>query len=462
MTLNKKRLIRDLSIGCGIIVVVALFCWLIFGSSDKHLGEHSLEINHEMDYTKYVEQINAPVSQIIIDDSLLETDKVGKYDVILKVNKKEYTLIVNVIDTTPPIVETQDLTIMKGETYTIEDFIVSVEDDSPTTLKYQNDKTYESAGVYDIVIIVSDSSQNETKVNVKLTINEDTTAPYITGSNQTYYVGTTINYKGLVKVSDDYDPSPTLTIDSSAVDINTPGKYSVYFTAVDASGNKASKTLQVTIKEKPVADGTKIVYLTFDDGPSKFTPEVLKILDQYGAKATFFVTGLNPGYFKYISDAHNAGHTIGLHTYSHDYSKLYASTDAYFNDLDKIGNLVKDYIGYVPKYIRFPGGSSNAVSKKYSQGIMTKLVSQVQDKGYIYYDWNAENGDGRNGVSEKEMIKLATSSSANEIMILMHDANGKQSTINTLPTIIEYYLNKGYVFKAIDDTSIVPHHSVNN
>ena len=80
-----------------------------------------------------------------------------------------------------------------------------------------------------------------------------------------------------------------------------------------------------------------------------------------------------------------------MHTYSHDYAKVYASVDAYFQDLDQIGQMVQEEIGYVPCFIRFPGGSSNTVSKKYTAGIMSTLVQEVQNRGYQYYDWNAGN-----------------------------------------------------------------------
>lgn len=132
----------------------------------------------------------------------------------------------------------------------------------------------------------------------------------------------------------------------------------------------------------------KVVYLTLDDGPSKNTQAVLDILDKYNAKATFFVTGAMPEYKDMIKKAYDKGHTIGMHTYSHDYAKVYASVDAYFQDLDQIGQLVKEEIGYVPCFIRFPGGSSNTISASYTKGIMTTLTQEVQARGYQYYDWN--------------------------------------------------------------------------
>ena len=120
---------------------------------------------------------------------------------------------------------------------------------------------------------------------------------------------------------------------------------------------------------------------------------------------------------------------------------MYASVDAYFQDLDQIGQLVKEEIGYVPCFIRFPGGSSNTISASYTKGIMTTLTQEVQARGYQYYDWNGSSGDGA---------------------VLSHDSETKDTTVEALPKIIEYYQSQGYVFKALDLNSYVAHHGVNN
>lgn len=205
----------------------------------------------------------------------------------------------------------------------------------------------------------------------------------------------------------------------------------------------------------------KVVYLTLDDGPSDNTQAVLDILDKYNAKATFFVTGEMPEYKDMIKVAYDKGHTIGMHTYSHDYAKVYASVDAYFQDLDQIGQMVKEEIGYVPCFIRFPGGSSNTVSKKYTPGIMSTLVQEVQNRGYQYYDWNGSSGDGSVRTTE-ELVAQATSFDSNNIILLCHDSHGKQTTVEALPQIIEHYQSLGYTFKALDRDSFVAHHGVNN
>ncbi len=207
--------------------------------------------------------------------------------------------------------------------------------------------------------------------------------------------------------------------------------------------------------------GEKTVYLTFDDGPSYLTPAVLDVLDQYGVKATFFVTGQNPEYYDYIGEAFRRGHTIGLHTYSHDYEQVYASVDAYYQDLGQIGEIVEAQIGFVPCFIRFPGGASNTISAHYSQGIMSILSEDVIARGYQYWDWNNSVADGST-VTVEEVCANAVKVDPNTMVLLLHDGNGKDTTWEALPGVIELLTDMGYNFKALDREAPVVHHSVLN
>ena len=209
------------------------------------------------------------------------------------------------------------------------------------------------------------------------------------------------------------------------------------------------------------SDDEKVVYLTFDDGPSENTKRIIDILAEYDAKATFFITGSNEECRPYIKEAYEAGHTIGLHTYTHDYAGIYASEEAYFEDLEKVGEVAKEQIGYVPCFIRFPGGSSNMVSAKYSSGLMTKLVDAVQEKGYQYYDWNLDSGDAA-GAGKDAIEENSTTEKLNHVMLLCHDTQAKDATVEALPYILKYYTERGYEFRGIDRTSITAHHGVQN
>lgn len=212
------------------------------------------------------------------------------------------------------------------------------------------------------------------------------------------------------------------------------------------------------------APATKMVYLTFDDGPSENTQPVLDILDRYQIKATFFVTGMHPDYFPMIGECYRRGHTIGMHTYSHDYGQVYASVDAYWNDLSQISDVVRAQIGYVPCFIRFPGGSSNTISADYSKGIMTELSQEVVDAGYQYYDWDASCGDGATHTADElvDATMADTAAGYKSIVFLMHDGTAKETTVEALPRIIEYFQSQGYTFAPLDRTTCVPHHGIGN
>lgn len=210
----------------------------------------------------------------------------------------------------------------------------------------------------------------------------------------------------------------------------------------------------------PVTPNGKTVYLTFDDGPSKHTPEILNILDSYGVKATFFV--VNGKYNATMKDIVNRGHAIGLHCYEHNYSKIYSSDSAYFDDLNKISQVVENQTGVKPAIIRFPGGSSNTVSKKYNKGIMSRLSKAVTEKGYVYYDWNCANGDAAGVTDPDRLVEncKAYPKSADRIIVLMHDT--KSATLKALPRIIEYYKSEGMAFAPLTPDVKPIHHSINN
>lgn len=209
--------------------------------------------------------------------------------------------------------------------------------------------------------------------------------------------------------------------------------------------------------------GYKVCYLTFDDGPSDNTLKILDILKKANAKASFFVIGTAK--LDYIKRIHAEGHTVALHANNHDYSKIYKSEKAYFDDLNKLSNKVKNLIGIEPKIMRFPGGSSNTISKDYNRGIMTRLTKQVQQKGYTYVDWNVDSNDATgNNVPKTKILNSIKSSSRGkgDICVLMHDTAAKKTTVEALPEIISYLRAQGYHFEALTTESPVFHHGVNN
>lgn len=210
----------------------------------------------------------------------------------------------------------------------------------------------------------------------------------------------------------------------------------------------------------PVQAKDKTVYLTFDDGPCQFTPEILDILDKYNVKATFFV--VNGKYNGVMKDIVDRGHKIGLHCYKHVYSEIYDSDEAYFKDLQKISDVVKKETGVEADIIRFPGGGSNTISKKYSKGIMTRLTKSVVEKGYAYFDWNCYNGDADGVKSVTKQVQNCSQfpKDAKKIVVLMHD--NKEATIKALPKIIEYYKSCGMTFGVLEKGMGYTNHPVYN
>ena len=204
----------------------------------------------------------------------------------------------------------------------------------------------------------------------------------------------------------------------------------------------------------------KTVYLTFDDGPSIYTEQILDTLDKYGVKATFFVVNGKQNYL--MKEIVDRGHQIGLHTYTHKYDVLYKSEEAYYEDLNKINEVVKAETGVETKLIRFPGGGSNVISKKYSKGLMTKLTASVVENGYYYYDWNCTNGDAESAKTVTDQLRYCSKfpRSANEIVVLMHD--NKKLTADSLPYIIEYYKACGMEFGVLTPEVTGAHHPIYN
>lgn len=198
------------------------------------------------------------------------------------------------------------------------------------------------------------------------------------------------------------------------------------------------------------AKAQKSVYLTFDDGPSENSMKIMNILDRYHVKGTFFVTGQQPRSFKYIRTMAKRGHAIGLHTYSHDYAKIYRSVSAFSRDSNKIQKIVKKETGHKTYLLRFPGGTNNTVSRHYGYKIMTKLTKSVTNAGYNYVDWNAETGDATGRRMTPSQLARNACVKMNTVVILMHDTSAKNNTVKALPQIIRYYKARGYTFKKVD------------
>lgn len=187
------------------------------------------------------------------------------------------------------------------------------------------------------------------------------------------------------------------------------------------------------------------VYLTFDDGPSVRTGEVLDILKENNIKATFFVTGQTSELAQEMMKRIVAeGHTIGIHTYSHEYEDIYASVEAYLADFDRIYNWVHEVTGVYPQIFRFPGGTVNS----YNGQLYRELVAEMDRRGFVHFDWNAMCGDadGRPHTPEELATNALAMVGAQRAIVLMHDSAVRQTTVACLPAVIAGYRNAGYAF----------------
>lgn len=217
------------------------------------------------------------------------------------------------------------------------------------------------------------------------------------------------------------------------------------------SGSSGISGLLEEEKEEtsPGTEDTRKVYLTFDDGPSVYTEEILDILAQYNVKATFFVTGKRKqNYGDVYRRIVEEGHTLGMHSYSHEYHNIYASLENFQEDLETLRNFLYNETGVVSHFYRFPGGSSNNVS----QTDIHEMTAYLKAMDIEYFDWNVSAGDATSAyISSGQIVNRVMSQvpSHRVAMVLLHDSADKRSTVEALPKLIEE-------IQTLEDTEIVP------
>ena len=230
-------------------------------------------------------------------------------------------------------------------------------------------------------------------------------------------------------------------------------------TKVEESVKDTETKAEEPAKINPVKSSGKKVYLTFDDGPSSNTDQILDILKDYDVKATFFVVGKTDersvkAYQRIVEE----GHTLAMHSYSHRYDEIYESKEAFARDLNSLQEYLYEITGVWPRIYRFPGGSSNTVSKV----DMQELIEYLTDIGITYFDWNVASGDAVSRTLPAETIVnncLSGIEKQKESVILMHDASNKGTTIEALPRIIEAIQEQGdaELLPITDETVPVQH-----
>lgn len=202
----------------------------------------------------------------------------------------------------------------------------------------------------------------------------------------------------------------------------------------------------------------KRVYLTFDDGPSVYTGQILDILKANDVKATFFVIAReDESYWPYYTRILEEGHTLGMHSYTHDYNQVYASLESFETDVNSLSQFLYDRTGEYPTIYRFPGGSSNTVCNV----PMEECIAYLNEQGITYYDWNALNGDAvSNELPPEKLVENIMNSvrQNNTSIVLMHDMQSRHTTVESLQSLIDTLKEEGYEILPIDEnTPLIQH-----
>ena len=227
--------------------------------------------------------------------------------------------------------------------------------------------------------------------------------------------------------------------------------------APDTTALSSAAMVMQAETEAPPTLPEKWVCLTFDDGPSKTTPAVLSALNDAGVHGTFFVvaTDYNEKYLPLLTEASGAGHQIALHSASHEYSDIYQSSEAYWKDIALLKERIAPYVDTESiHYLRFPGGSTNTVSRRYGgKGLMKQLKTEVEQNGYQWVDWNVCAEDAVGGKPSAETIYhnvVHETGDQTHCVVLMHDSSSTRTTAEALPDIIQWYQENGFVFLTVE------------
>ena len=434
-------------------------------------GDKNITLSYKDTYTEpgySAKQNFKDITKEIKIDSNLKEKTLGEYQITYKINYLFLTIKktrkITIVDKDKPTITVPSNPIKVCPNTTLDEIDYKAYDDydgditSKVTLKESQNK---------LSLNVKDSSQNEFSLEVKINRLDDD-APVITlKNNQTVYLtsGETYNEPGYT-ATDNCDGDITSKVTTEGTIGTSLGTYHIIYKVTDSAGNTATTTRTIIRRNSTTPPNSGVIenntiYLTFDDGPSSLTTGyILDVLKEEGVKATFFVTCNGPD--SLIKRIYDEGHTIALHTASHNYSYVYSSVDNYFADLSRVSERVKNITGIESKIIRFPGGSSNTISRTYHYGIMTELTNEVISRGYRYYDWNVDSNDAGSAHSSQEVYQNVVNnlSPYRANMVLMHDI--KTTTKDAIRDIIRYGKNNGYTFKQIETNTYMVRHPVNN
>ena len=367
-----------------------------------------------------------------------------------------------VVDTVSPVLTliSSGKTILPGRPYEEEGYIAVDNFDGNLT-----DQVKRTVGLDTITYTVMDSSGNPTTAERKIPYFDPLPPDLVLEGEETIAIpcGTVYADPGYTATDNaDGDMTEAVAVEGQVLWYQ-PGTYELVYTVADAFGNVTQKVRTVTVEaqSRPEVNWPKgkVIYLTFDDGPGPYTGWLLDILRKYGVKATFFVT--DSGYDAMMARIVKEGHSIGIHTMTHDYDTIYASEEAFFNDLAGMQDIIYRNTGVKTTLMRFPGGGSNVVSR-YNEGIMTRLSQAVQDAGFQYFDWNVDSNDAGGALRAKTVAAnvIGGADTHRVSVVLQHDIHAY--SVEAVEDIIVWGLNNGYKFLPLKSDSPTMHHTVLN
>ncbi len=487
-TLRKKRGRRNLKIVYVLLIIVAAL--IAVTALTKHFSSVEITLNEGEEYAvEYGEQYREPGAAAkytcrflpFLDRELpvkisgtVDDLELGEYEVKYEASVRPFyvpiprvsqkvTRTVTVQDTCPPeitLVTQDDFYTIPGHVYVEEGY--EAEDNYDGDLTASVKRVEKNGKVY---YTVADSSGNKTRV-VRKIVYDDRTPPELDIGKSEVTIAFGGTWKDSYKAVDDVDGDITKRVKIiGEVDKYNAGKYTLKYEATDSYGNTTTAERVVTVKDplqNPKSPTDKVIYLTFDDGPGQYTDQLLEILDKYAVKVTFFVTNQFPAYQDCIAKEAAAGHAVAVHTYSHRFEDIYSSAEAYWADFDKMNDIIEKQTGSRSTMFRFPGGSSNRVSKEYGTGVVTQVAEQAADRGYSYYDWSVDSGDASSAdTPEKVAANLKYyCGSRTSSLVLCHDI--KSHTVQAMDEFITWALENGYSFAALKPESYGAHHRIKN
>lgn len=415
--------------------------------------------------SKFLPDISLPVK--VQSVQTVQSNQIGTYAVVYRANllwmEAVDVRIVQVVDTQPPVItlieDTSDFSATGKE---------SIETGFQAIDHYDGDLSHKVTWKLDDQVLtytVEDSSGNRAVAQRTLSF-DDSIPPQLTllgSEEETVYLGRPYLEPGYV-ATDNFDGDMTAqVVVTGTVDTLTKGVYPITYSVTDTFGNSATVQRTVTVDAAPqpetVVPEGKVIYLTFDDGPSKYTEKLLAILQKYNVKATFFV--VNTSYIHLLPEIAAQGHTIGVHTGSHIYREIYASEEAFFRDFKGMHNDILQRTGVSTTLMRFPGGSSNQVSS-FNPGIMTRLTKLVTEYGLQYFDWNVDSMDATYAKTTQEIYENVISGIQKQrcSVVLQHDLY--EHSVDAVELIIQWGLENGYRFLPLEPSSPTYHQPICN